>query len=152
VSRTSLYSVHNDLSTGRGGAPHVQLNPAVVLDDEADSFTLSLVSIGPRLAKRPRLLLGLPGDAESVRQSLHCRTEAVGSDRCLTVALFPATRNLLESLANHRGAVIRLESEGRGIAYRVSDDYRRNLRCFLDETDRRRAERPPVRRTARSAL
>lgn len=135
--RKSLYSVHNDLATDQERVVHLELNPAVVMAGPERSFALSAVCIGPRLASTEgRVALRLEGAGEGLSfESLHQRAESAATGECLTVALFPVSREALQHIATSPGMRVSIESLDGTLSCAVGDENRRNVAAFLGRSD-----------------
>lgn len=151
--RKSLYSVHNELTSGQSRFT-VEVNPAAVMAGGECRFALSVVCLGPELANGDEpiaMSLVCDGDSQQL-ESLHHQAEPSGPGGHLTVALFAASRDLLQRLAISTDVEIRLACEEHDLVHRLGVENRRNVASFLGHPDvmssRTRPDPPTVESVA----
>ncbi|MDX1642825.1 MAG: hypothetical protein R3244_00560 [Thermoanaerobaculia bacterium] len=138
MSRQSLFSLHNTLPGEDDAWERFELNAAAVDGRSGRAFALSIVCLGPTLgADEHPLALTLACDGEETRlAAVEQRCQAFDGGSTLTVALFDASRALLDGLVSAAEAEVRLLMPGARVVRRLSASNRANLRRFVDSLQR----------------
>ena len=143
----TLFSLRNELASAGDQASYLELNPAVLSDEDCDRFSLSAVYIGPR-GEHGEGPLSMRIVCDSATATLHAvgeKSEPIDARRNLTVALFSVSRAFLEILARAGEVEVQMGPPSHPLTRRMAPVNRANVGTFLDRLDARQSiARPAV--------
>lgn len=142
----SLFSLRNELVSAGDRASYLELNPAVLSDEDCDRFALSAVYIGPRREgeEGPLSMRIVCSGTSTTLRAVGEKSEPIDARQNLTVALFSVSRAFLEMLARAGEVEVELGPDSHPLTRRMAPVNRANVGHFLDNLDARQVVAEPA--------